>query len=419
MTPASRSYQSLQKRKSYYIPLVASGKLSVRKCAAILKIAPVSVWKLKNRYLEKGAAAFINGHKGLNYQQKKYSDEFRTEIVRLYNEFWKDAPFSTFCENLALYHNIYIHYDALRHILKKAGIKPPRTWSTKEKMEHKPRDERPRAGELVQMDGSCHDWFMNGQYETIHGGVDDATHRITGLYMCLNECRLGYNEVLRQTWQRYGRPQAYYIDRHSSFVKSESKTKNIVERVDFAKNESTHFIDLCNELTIEVILALSPQGKGRIERLWQTLQGKLPFIFRFLHIDTIDEANKFLSSWIDSYNARFAIAPKDTNPAWRPLPERFDYDYKLSIKFSSSTDSMGYFNFHDCDFRLCAPLRAYKKFELCLSENFGLRAYMDGKWYDVELAERYLQDVVSDRMTKVEKDLISRYLLKDIHSAYA
>ena len=88
MTPASRNYQSLQKRKSYYIPLVAAGKLSVRKCADILDLAPVNVWKLKNKFLEKGPAAFINGHKGLVYQQKKYSDEFRAELVRLYNEFW-------------------------------------------------------------------------------------------------------------------------------------------------------------------------------------------------------------------------------------------------------------------------------------------------------------------------------------------
>ena len=309
---------------------------------------------------------------------------------------------------------------ALRNILLAAGFKPPRSWSTKEKAEHKPRDERPREGELVQMDASCHDWFMNENYETIHGGVDDASHRIVGLYMCLNECRLGYNEVLRQTWTRYGVPQAYYIDRHSSFVRSaRRKNKTLDERLDYSKNESTHFNDLMAELNVQVILALSPQGKGRIERLWQTLQGKLPYVFRFLKIDTIDGANRFLSSWVDSFNERFAVLPRESLKAWRPLPPGFNLEYKLALKFSCRTDSMGFFNFHDCDFRLVAPARSYKSFELCLSERFGLRAFMAGKWYDVELAERFLQDVRGDYMPKVEKDLIARFLLKDLRADYA
>ena len=414
----SSNYQALQKRKAYFIPLVASGELSIRKCAKILDLSAQSVFVLKHRYLAVGSAAFVNGHKGLVYQKKKYSDEFRALLVQLYKEHWSDAPFSTFCENLSIYHGISISYPALRVILKEAGLKPPRSWSTKEKAAHKRRDERPREGELVQMDGSCHDWFMDGRYETIHGGVDDATHRIVGLYMCLNECRLGYNEVLRQTWTRYGRPLAYYIDRHSSFVKSGRRSKNLTSRLEFSKNEETHFNDLCRELEIEVILALSPQGKGRIERLWETLQGKLPFIFRFLKIDSIDAANEFLSSWVDSFNERFSVVPRETVKAWRPLPPGFDLDYKLSLKFSCHTDSLGYFAFHECDFRLCAPLRSYKKFELCLSEQYGLRAYMGGKWYPVELAEPFIQDIVSDRMPKVEKDLISRYLLSDLRSGY-
>ena len=420
MTPSSLNYQSLQKRKAYFIPLCCTGELSIRKCAEILDLAPVNVWKLKQRYLAQGAAAFVNGHKGLQYQKKKYSDELRSEIVRLYSELWPDAPFATFHEGLENYHGISLPYFAVRSILLAAGFKPPRSWSTKEKAEHKRRDERPREGELVQMDASCHDWFMDGNYESLHGGVDDATHKITGLYLCLNECRLGYNEVLRQTWSRYGVPVSYYIDRHSSFVRNQRKKgRTLTERVALAKDESTHFVDLCNELNIEVILALSPQGKGRIERLWQTLQGKLPYVFRFLGIRTIDAANEFLASWVDSFNERFEVLALDHRKAWRQLPAGFNLDYKLSIKFSCRTDSLGFFTFHDCDFRLVAPLRAYKNFELCLSEQFGLRAFMGGKWYPVELAEPCLQDVRGDRMPVVEKDLIARYLLSDMRAMLA
>lgn len=415
MTCSGYEYKSLQKRKAYFIPLCCSGKISERKCAEILGMHFVSVHDLKKRYKQKGAAAFVNGHKGLVYQKKKYSDELRSQIIQLYNKFWKDAPFATFHENLERYHGIKIPYNTLRLILSASGIKPPRSWSTKEKLEHKTRDERAREGELVQMDASCHDWFMDGCYETIHGGIDDATHKITGLFMCRNECRLGYNEVLRQTWTRYGVPVSYYIDRHTSFVASKrTKGRTLEERLEYSKNERTHFVDLCAELNIEVILALSAQGKGRIERLWQTLQGKLPYVFRFLGIRSIESANEYLSSWVDSFNNRFSVPARESVKAWRELPSSFDLDYKLSVKFSCRTDSMGYFVFHDCDFRLGSPLRAHKDFELCLSEDFGIRAFMDGKWYPVELVEGCLQDVRGDKMPIVEKDLISRYLKTDL-----
>jgi transposase len=416
----SINYQSVQKRKSYYIPLCAAGKITERKCAKILGMHYVSVHDLKVRYKKYGESVFINGHKGLQYQTKKYSDDLRSRIVYLYRTQWTDAPFATFHDGLKKYHDIVMPYNAVRLILKEAGYKPPRTWSTAEKLAHKPRDERARSGELVQMDASCHDWLMDGSYITLHGGIDDATHTVTGLYFCQNECRLGYNEVLRQTWTRYGIPQSYYIDRHSSFVASKRKRgRTLTERLELSKNEQTHFIDLCNELTIEVILALSPQGKGRIERLWQTLQGRLPYIFRFLGINTIDKANDFIVSWLDAFNKRFAIAPKDMTPAWRELPQGFDMDYKLSLKFSCHTDSMGYFTFHDCDFRLCAPLRAFKKFELCLSEQFGIKAYMDGAYYPVELAEGIIQDTITDKMPIVEKELISRYLSASLREGIA
>jgi hypothetical protein len=153
--------------------------------------------------------------------------------------------------------------------------------------------------------------------------------------------------------------------------------------------------------------------------LWQTLQGRLPYLFRYLDINTIDGANRFIASWLKDFNERFAIAPRDTASAWRAIPQGFDMDYKLSLKFSCHTDSMGYFTFHDCDFRLGSPLRAFKKFELCLSEQYGVRAYMDGVYYPVELAEGCVQDTISDKMPIVEKDLIARYLLSDIRASTA
>lgn len=413
-------YLHQQKRKAYYIPLCCEGKITEKECAKKLGMSEYGVTLLKRRYRKKGGLAFVNGHKNQVPANKKYVHSFCEHIVKIYYNDWSDCPISTFHEALKEFYSIEVSYNSLLKIMRDSGIKPPRSWNTKEKKEHKSRKERKHAGELVQMDASTHDWFMNGTLVSLHGGIDDATHTVTGLYFCLNECRLGYNEVLRQTWTKFGIPQAYYIDRHSSFVSSKRKKgRTFTERLELSKNESTHFNDLCRELDIEVVLALSAQGKGRIERLWQTLQGQLPFIFRFLKISTIQAANSFIESWLGSFNKRFSIKPQDSQNLFRPLPRGFNLDYKLSLKFTCRTDSMGYFTFHDCDFRLSTPNRAFRHFELCLSEQLGLRAYMNGGWYSITLAEKYLQDLVYDTMPIVEKDLINRYLLSNLHSDYA
>lgn len=411
-------YISKQKTKEHYIRLFCAGKITQRKCASLIGCSNTSVVAMKKRYLLKGHSAFINGHTG-HKSNNRIDDVQRERIVALYQTQWKGMPIKGFCEMLQKYHGIKISYQCVLKILREHTILPPRTWHLKPN-EHKPRKERERAGELVQMDASLHDWFMNGHYVTLHGGIDDATHAVTGLYFCENECRLGYNEVLRQTWQRYGLPSAYYIDRHSSFVKSSRiKDKTRQERLEYSKNEHTHFVDLCASLDIEVILALSPQGKGRIERLWQTLQGKLPFIFRFLKIDTLDKANGFILSWLDEFNERFTIPAQNKNAAWRSLPDRFDYHYALSVKFTCKTDAYGVFTFHGTDFELLAPARSYKRFTLCLSEQYGLRAYLNNKWYDIKLLNPYLQESTGDRLTETEKDLIERYLQKNLRQWYA
>ena len=265
------------------------------------------------------------------------------------------------------------------------------------------------------MDASKHDWFMNGTYTNLHGGIDDATHTITGLYFCDNECRLGYNEVLRQTFSNYGVMDAVYIDRHSSFVKNPRlSTSTLEERIDSAKSSDTHFIQICNELNIEIILALSAEAKGRIERLWGTLQGILPFFFRRLGISDNQSANAFLKSYLPILNRDFSISPASPVSYFRKCKK--DLTYLLSVKVSKRTDQYGYFLFHDHYFEVHAPRKSYIKFQLCISEEFGIKAYYQGRYYDVSIEGNTVTSVVSEKMPFVEQDLISRFLLSDLHS---
>ena len=405
-------YQQKQLRKSIYIPLCCRGEITNLQAAQKIGIAPRNVLKLKNRYKEIGDRAFKRpSHPGYN---KKYSQDFINLIISLYHKYYEGAPFAAFWRGLRDIEKIEIPLPSLRYIMKKNGIKSGKEYKPRVKVKHESRKERACSGELVQMDASKHDWFLNGTYTNLHGAIDDATHTITGLYFCDNECRLGYNEVLKQTFQNYGIMEAVYIDRHSSFVTT-PRHKTLEERLQYEKASNTHFNDLCKKLNIEVILALSAEGKGRIERLWGTLQDNLPYIFRRLGISDNQSANEFLKDWLPRFNSEFSVRSRNQFTRWKKIPRSVNLDFLLSIKVPRRTDSYGVFLFHDHYFELQAPRKSCVKFTLCLSESFGLKAFMNGSFYPVTLCDT-LSSVRCGTMPMVEQDLISRYLLNDLHS---
>ena len=405
-------YQQKQLRKSIYIPKCCNGEITCLVAAQRIGISIRSVSVLKKRYRLHGSSIFKRpSHPGYNI---KYNSDFVKHIIYLYHKYYEGAPFAAFWRGLRDIENIEIPLPSLRYILKKNGIKSGKEYAIKKQVKHESRKERRCTGELVQMDASKHDWFMNGTYTNLHGAIDDARHIVTGLYFCDNECRLGYNEVLKQTFLNYGIMEAVYIDRHSSFV-STPRHKSLEERLQYERSSNTHFNDLCNKLNIEVILALSAEGKGRIERLWGTLQDNLPYIFRRLGIQDNQSANEFLKSWLVRFNAEFSIRAASPISRWKPLPPHFNIEYHLSIKLPRRTDSFGVFLFHDHYFELHAPRKSHVKFTLCLSESFGLKAFIDGKFYPVSLCDT-LSSVRCGKMPDVEQDLIARYLLNDLHS---
>lgn len=408
-----------QKMEMYrrYIPLCAEGKLSLTKTAFKLDLTVQAVCRLKKRYKAEGESIFIHKNKG-RISPHKMEPDFEEKIIKLYFENnWNGCPYRTFWRALKNFYSIHMPYTTLVAVMHRHQIKSYRQYKIHEKPKHESRMERPRTGELLQLDASKHDWFMNGTYSNLHGAIDDATHMVTGLYFCDNECRLGYNEVLRQTFLSYGKPEAVYIDRHSSFVTTpKGKFITLEERLQKEKTSETHFNRLMADLGIEVILALSAQGKGRIERLWQTLQGILPFYFRNMGITTNQQANAFLQDWLPKFNAEFSKPPRNQISRFRDFYKKNQIDYLLSVKESRKTDEYGMFLFHDHYFELQCNQKAYRKFTLCLSEQFGVKAYMNGLFYDVKLVDNEVTNVVAGKMPQVEQDLISRYLLNDLHT---
>lgn len=407
----------LQKLKMRYIPMFARGEITERECARLIGIRPVSVWRLKNRWLKFGDAIWIHGNTGRTPKNKKYD---WSKIAADYALF-AGTPFASFRDDCADYLNYSAlpSYTTFYTALSSAGIVSPHARiPVREKKKHLPRNERPNEGDLIQIDASLHDWFMNGHKITLHGAIDDATHKVVALYFCVNECLLGYYQLLWQIFTRTGGrlPCAIYSDRAQCFFTTRGAT--LEEQLAGAEKSETQWQKTCRELKIELIAAYSPQAKGRIERLWQTLQGRLPYIFRFLKIDTIEKANAFLADFISGFNARFSVPAQDSAEHWKNPPAVHDFDFLFSVRSEKKTHADGHFVYHGYRFNLLANRSACVRFTLCLSENFGLRAYMGGRYYDVELAEP-ITDCVGEQMPIVEKELIYRYFYADSHSGRA
>ena len=406
--------QEKQQLKMLYIPMFARGEITQRECAKLCKIRSVSVWRLKKRYLELGDATFIHGNTGRTPKNKKYDYD---KIVDDYKKF-DGTPFKAFRDNCGDYLDYaeVPSYTTVYNALSSHGIVSPRAHiPVREKKKHLPRTERENEGDLIQIDGSRHDWFLNGQKVTLHGAIDDATHKIVALYFCENECLLGYYKVLEQIKSRTGGlPMAIYSDRSQIFFTTRGTT--LEEQLAGSEKATTQWQKTCKELKIELIAAYSPQAKGRIERLWQTLQGRLPYIFRNLGINTIEKANEFLENYIVKFNAQFSVPAQDSALHWKEISA--DFDFLFAVRIEKKTNSDGTFKYHGYKFRLLSRHSARVSFIFCLSESYGLKGFINGKYYDVELCEP-ICDVVGDPMPAVEKDLIYRYLLADKHSGRA
>lgn len=290
-------------------------------------------------YKKHGKSFFIHGNATLE-PDCKISEEIRVKVIELYkSETYRGCNFAHFTELLDQYEGVHISEQSVRNILHDAGIHSPKMWrSTKKRLrqEEKARENelakatgsgcaedastplpeknkvipedghstRPRCkyfGELIQMDASSYEWF-GGITTNLHVSVDDCTGRITGAFFDKEETLFGYYNVLSQILLRYGIPAKFLTDKRTVFEyarKGES---------DVEKDTFTQFSYACKRLGIEIETTSVPETKGRVERLNQTLQNRLPIILRREGITDIDAANEYLASHLDQlFNDKFSM----------------------------------------------------------------------------------------------------------------
>lgn len=305
-----------------------SGQYTRRMAAINLNVTERQITRIVQKYMKDGPDSVIHGNTG-KPAMNKHPDIFRQQIMSLYKDkYGKNGVRLNFCHFKDNLENdgIYISYSSLRRILIEGGIKPPDSKVTK--IISPPRPRRIFAGELLQMDASIHRWLYKDYHSyALHGAIDDATGIITGLWLERAENMHGYQMILYQTIKHYGIPKCFYTDNRSVFENPKEKTKKTTK----SSLKSPRFKALLTQLGIDIITTSNPRAKGRIERVWRTLQSRLLNELYLRKISNIEEANAFIQEYLSILNQAFASSINPNRNSFRKVPVNYNYNQNLAL----------------------------------------------------------------------------------------
>ena len=296
-------------------------RLSQKEAAYLLGISTRQVKRLWQAYRQKGA-------KGLISQKRNRPSNHRLDAgilqqaLDLIKAHYEDFGPTLTHEKLTEVHHLRLSRERVRQLMIEEGIWKPKR--AKKAGARQMRERRACLGELVQIDGSDYDWFEGrGPRCTLLVFIDDATGQLLELWFVPHESFFGYAEAGRHYFAHYGKPVAFYSDKHGIFRINQEQT--------LGKGSGlTQFGRAMAELDIQIICANSPQAKGRVERANQTLQDRLVKELRLHQISDMQSANAYLPEFRADFNRRFAVAPRSAHDAHRPLLQSENLELILS-----------------------------------------------------------------------------------------
>ena len=312
-------------------------------------------------YRTEGKSYFIHGNRG-RQPVHTFEEGEKRDVIDLYINKYYDANFAHFADLLSIHENIAVSESSVRNILSAADVLSPRATratrreykkrlkaalkQTKAKKEIEkiqtrileaddPHPRRPRCskfGEMIQMDASLHLWFGDVK-ATLHIAIDDATGIVVGAWFEEQETLKGYYNVFRQILVRYGIPYMFYTDRRTVFEYRKSG------KTDTADDSLTQFSYACKQLGVRIETTSVAQAKGRVERLIQTMQSRLPVELRLEGVTTVEQANDLLPDFIAHYNAKFALPSNCIQSVFEAQPSEEKIDMILAVIDERTVDN--------------------------------------------------------------------------------
>ena len=306
-------------------------EIKQRKAAKILDLSTRQIKRKLKKYKLSGAKSLIHKSRGKVSNNKISQERFDGAIV-LINDKYRDFGPTLAHEKLDEEHGCSLSLSSVRKEMIKTGLWKPR--KRRKAYIHQLRERRACFGELLQLDGSPHDWFEGRAPKcNLNVTVDDATNTFTAKFS-KTETTQDYFRLVEEYFLKYGIPLAFYVDKHSIF------RVNTPSNLDLKKPNSnsgkfeglTQFGRACKELNIELIFANSAQAKGRVEKVNYTFQDRLVKEMRLHNISSIQEANQFLPKYMDKFNKRFSKKPRSGVNMHRKLPKNLDLSKILCLK---------------------------------------------------------------------------------------
>jgi transposase len=302
------------RHRLFVLDHVRAGHLTAEEAARALRLSVRQVRRLLRGLREEGVAVLVHGNRGRSPAHRT-PDTLRERLVGLATTTYAGVSRAHLAELLGEREGLVVPERTLRRILAEAGVAPVRR---RRPRHHRSRRERMgRAGELLQVDGSRHRWLgPDRPFLTLVGAVDDATGIVTAGTFREQEDAAGYLAVLTATIRAHGLPMAVYSDRHTLFVADRPRRPTLEEQLE-GREPRTQVGRALEQAGIGWIGARSPQAKGRVERLWGTLQDRLVTELRLAGAASLGDANEVLAGYLPRYNGRFAVPPADPAPAWQ------------------------------------------------------------------------------------------------------
>jgi transposase len=318
---------SKEARRPGLVQAALAGKVTNVEAAQALGLSVRQLRRLKAAYRRAGIGGLLHGNRG-RPSPRRLSESDRERIVELINTRYAGFNDCHLTEKLCECEGLRYSRATVRRIRLADGIpaarrrRPPRHRARRLREAH--------AGAMVLVDGSAFAWLgADAPALTLVGAIDDATGAILTLHFRPHEDLHGYTALLQRLALTHGLPCTLYGDRLAVFVRNDAHW-SLAEELAGAQH-STQFGQMLAELAIGYIAANSPQAKGRIERLWQTLQDRLVAELRLRAITTVAAAEAFLPAFIADYNRRFAKAPREARSVWRRAPR--DLDHILACRY--------------------------------------------------------------------------------------
>ncbi len=296
--------------------------MTIEQASALMGVSIRQAWRILAAYRKEGAAAIAHGHRGRRAPNAT-SEATKAAVLHLARTRYAGVNHTHMSELLSEREGIDITRSTLRRLLVSAGENSPRG---RRPPKHRVRRQRmPREGMLIQLDGSYHRWLGKDRPQfTLLLAVDDATGTVVNALFCELENTHNYFRLLDGLIRRRGIPLALYVDRHAVFKHTPSPE---------TAAGPTQFSRAMDELGMQMIFALSPQAKGRVERAAGTFQDRLVSELRLSGAATIDDANRVLEDFLPRFNNRFKVPPQESEVAYRAMDEGMCLEKTLCFKY--------------------------------------------------------------------------------------